>query len=266
MQSTARALAVVFGLSSTAAAGDYDDKILEGCPNLKDGAVSTETIQTDMSFHVDSWNTISHLNGQITHENASVVRDNLLFDSQSTYRPNGDLIMINSVGGITRQADMIIRNMERTGSVITVCASEASSSAFAVLASGVSRYAYKDCLAITHSTTLEASGALSLNDISEAEKTIKRDEKPYKETILDKTAIDETCYAALTQNGDIPLDSQSLLALGVVDGVLNYDGTMTVRSGDPRIEFQACMSDKIKVDEPTQEHINAAAEKCTPSP
>ncbi len=263
MQRNVTALALIIGLQSPfAGAANHSDEILDACPNLKDGAVPTEIMLSDLSFDTRHYNSITLMNGVIADENTTLTRDNILFTNQDTPDVAKNLLMINSTGGSAYSSKMVIDAMNHTNNTITVCANEASSAALDILASGTHRYAMENCHAISHSMRGGTSN-MSADDLINHAKEIKRLDDDNRKVLTNELLSDQ-CYSAIrsTKNGDTVLYSDDLLSLGLIDAILMPNHKMKVRADDPRINYQSCYITELTGKTLSEEQISRAYDTC----
>ncbi len=261
-----KAMALAMGITASFTAASHEDYILEACPNLKDGAVKTAIIKSDFSLKTAEWNMAFSIDGQITVENTTEVRDELLFSNEENHNDLPNLLIVNSSGGNSVAANNIVSAMNATNNTITLCANQASSAALSILSNGVNRYAQDSCMGVIHNFSVEKSVWESTVDTIYFWSEENKREERFREHLdsIDKRILtksgfmDEKCYNTLTQNGDIYLTAKDMLKLGIVDAVLLPDNKMEVHAtGDYRVALQACTNPAenkyLNIADPTEE-------------
>lgn len=244
-------LAVAFSLcaSTSAFSAEHNESILNACPSLKPGAVETAEIPYGLDLSTNNWGHITSLSGTIDAHSTAALRDAILFvpDATADKEDIGDLlIMVNSPGGDLEQAETITTAMDMSphSYITTVCASQASSSALAVLAAGHQRLAFPNCHSIVHATSYNMSNVSRKDALAHFESVARLD--AYYESVLTKNGknpqMDNNCHESLESNGEIRLSAMDLLRLGLVDGVLSPDNTsQTVLTSNPQYQFYKCV-------------------------
>ncbi|MCC6598406.1 MAG: ATP-dependent Clp protease proteolytic subunit [Alphaproteobacteria bacterium] len=264
-------LAVIFALCSntSAPAAEHNEKILEACPSLKPGAVETAKMPYGLNLSTNDWGHVAALSGPIDSYTTATIRDSILF-VPDTLKEVGDLlVMINSSGGHLEQVETITTamNMSPHQNITTVCASEASSAALAVLAAGKERLAFPNCHAIVHNTSFNLTAA-SRQDIKAYLQATERADNHYKSVLTKNGAnpqMDDACHEALENNGDIRLSAMDLLHLGLVDGVLSPDNqSKTVLKSSSEARYYECLVSNAdySAEDTTDEEREAIKDQC----